>query len=131
MKTKDREYSGKNINLDKLASITEQYFQNEKFKTQLGKHPNGTLIQATKEGLLRSIAGMDRAYTITISGTPDEAKISIGMGKWLQDLGVAAIESFLITPELAFLEVPESMWGFEIEDKFWKYIENQINLGIQ
>ena len=28
-------------------------------------------------------------------------------------------------------EVPESLWGFEIEDKFWKYIENQIDLGIQ
>jgi hypothetical protein len=131
MKTRTKEFNGKNIDLDKLSSVVEQYFANEKFKTQLGKHPNGTLIQATKEGLLRSIAGMDRAYSITVSGTPDDAKISIGMGKWLQDLGVAAIESFLLTPELAFFEVPESLWSFEIEDKFWKYIENQINLGIQ
>ena len=70
MKTRVKEFNGKNIDLDKLSNVVEQYFANEKFKTQLGKHPNGTLIQATKEGLLRSIAGMDRAYSIN-SGLVD------------------------------------------------------------
>ncbi len=130
MKTKTREYTGKNLDLDKAAGVVEEFFQKDNFKLQTGKHPNGILIQATKEGILRGIAGMDRAYTITISGTPDDLKISVGMGKWLQDLGVAAIESFLLTPELAFFEVPESLWSFEIEKKFWEYVENQFNLGL-
>jgi hypothetical protein len=54
----------------------------------------------------------------------------MGVAKWLQDLGVAAIEAIILTPLLLFIEVPESLWVFETERELWKYLEEQINLGL-
>ncbi len=131
MKYAIREYKGKNVDIAKLAKAIEDYFKEENFVTQSSQHPNGYLIQAKKGGIFRTILGMDRAFTIIISGSPSDFRIQIGIGKWLQDLGVAAIEAFFITPVVAFIEVPESLWSFELEHELWQFIETQINLGIQ
>ncbi len=131
MKYAIREYKGKNVDLEKLSKAIEDYFKEENFVTQSSQHPNGYLVQAKKGGIFRTILGMDRAFTIVISGTPSDFRVQIGLGKWLQDLGVAAIEAFFITPVLAFIEVPESLWSFELEHALWQFIETQINLGLQ
>jgi hypothetical protein len=131
MKQAKREFNNQNINIDAMAKAAEQFFKEESFKTQSAKHPKGWLIQATKGGIFRSILGMDRAFTITISGDSNNVTVSMGIGKWLQDLGVAAIEAFLLTPLVVFVEVPESLWSFEIEHHFWHYLENQVSLGLQ
>ncbi|BAB59744.1 TVG0593813 [Thermoplasma volcanium GSS1] len=131
MKYAIREYKGKNVDLSKLSSIIENYFREENFVTQSSQHPRGYVIQAKKGGIFRTILGMDRAFTIVLVGDSSDFKVQIGVGKWLQDLGVAAIEAFLITPVVAFVEVPESLWSFELEHEFWQFLENQINLGIQ
>ncbi|MEM0155972.1 MAG: hypothetical protein QW597_05160 [Thermoplasmataceae archaeon] len=131
MRTAIREYYGKNVNLDKLGQLIVEFFNEEHFKTQTAKHPNGIIIQAKKGGVFRTILAMDRAFTIIIEGDQSDFKVKIGVSAWLMDLGIAAIETFFIAGALAFIEVPEALWSYEIEHQLWHYVENQVELGIQ
>ncbi len=131
MKTTSREYSGKNFNLKKLNDLVIQFFKEENFQVQSSTHPRGFLIQARKGGILRTLLAMNRAFTLVIEGEPSDFRVKVGVGEWLKDLGVAAIEGFFVSPMMAFVEIPEAMWSYEIEHQLWHYIENQIDLGIQ
>ena len=131
MKYAQRDYVGKNANLDKLETLVEDFFKEEGFRLQSSKHPNGYIIQAKKGGIFRTLLAGDRAYTILIEGSSSNFKIKVGVGEWLKNLGMAALESFFLTPLLAFVEVPEALWSYEIEHHLWHYIETQIELGIQ
>jgi hypothetical protein len=55
----------------------------------------------------------------------------MGVGKRLKDLGVTAIEGLIVTPILLFVEVPLALWSFEIEQKFGRYLEQQVELGLK
>jgi|YelNatPaOPRAMG01_1025707.scaffolds.fasta_scaffold33256_2 hypothetical protein len=130
MKSAIREYKGKNIDPKKLADKIREFFNNGKFKVQSGTHPQGIVIQAQKAGLFRTVIAADQSLTVTITGTPDDLTVRIGVAAWLKDLGIAAIEGFLVTPLLLFIEVPESLWVFEVEHNLWRYIEEQITLQL-
>jgi len=130
MKSAIREYDGKNIDLSRLADKVQEFFDKQKFKVQRASHPKGIVIQAQKSGIIRTIFAADQAITVTITGDPDHVVVRMGVAKWLQDLGVAAIEAIILTPLLLFIEVPESLWVFETERELWKYLEEQINLGL-
>ncbi len=131
MKTTSREYSGKNVDLKKLSGLIMDFFREENFQVQNTTHPRGFLIQAKKGGMLRTLLAMNRAFTLIIEGEPSDFRIKIGVGEWLKDLTIASIEGFFISPMLAFVEVPEALWSYEIEHQLWHYVENQIDLGIQ
>ncbi len=131
MKFAQRDYVGKDVNIDKLEGLIEEFFREEGFKIQSSKHPNGYLIQAKKGGIFRTLLAAKRAYTIIIEGQSSNFKIKVGVGEWLKDLGVAALETFFLTPLLAFIEIPEALWSYEIEHHLWHYIETQVELGIQ
>lgn len=131
MKSAIREFQGKNVNLEDLAELMVDFFKEEGFRTQLAKHAHGILIQARKGGVMRTLLAMDRALTVTIQGDKDDFKIRIGVSKWLKNLGVASIEAFFFSPLVAFIEVPEALWSYEIEHHLWHYVETQIELGIQ
>lgn len=131
MRYAQRDFVGKNTNLDKLQTSIQQFFKEEGFRLQSSKHPNGYLMQAKKGGIFRTLLAADRAYTVIVDGDPSNFKIKIGIGEWLKDLGVAGLESFFLSPLLAFIEVPEALWSYEIEHHLWHYIETEIELGIQ
>lgn len=131
MKSAVREYKGKHIEPQKLADGIVEFFKNDKFKVQSGTHPQGIVVQAQKTGLFRTIIAADQSLTVTITGTPDDLTVRVGVAAWLKDLGIAAIEGLLVTPLLLFVEVPESLWVFETEHNLWKYIEEQTIVGIQ
>jgi hypothetical protein len=67
-------------------------------------------------------------FTVIVAGEPDKLKVSIGIGKWLQNLGVSVMESLLVTPLLLFVEIPISLWSYEIEGKLWQFIDKQVEL---
>jgi len=129
LKSAIREYQNKNIDPKKLGDKLEEYFKEEGYKTQRADHPLGTVVQAQKGGILRTLLAADRALTITIQGDPNNLTVRMGVGKWIQDLTVAAVEGILIAPLLFFVEIPESLWSFEIERQVWNYIESLVNLG--
>lgn len=115
---KVQHFEGKGTDLDKLASDIEAYLQSEKFTTQRSAASDqGAVIQAKKGGWLAGVVDADRALTITISGTPADFTVTMGIGKWLEHLGIAAVETLLLSDLFLVVDVAESAWNFEIEDK--------------
>ncbi|HXY44087.1 MAG TPA: hypothetical protein VEH29_07855 [Acidimicrobiales bacterium] len=114
-------FQGKGKDLAALQSHIEEYLKNDGFTVQTSSPSDqGVVIQAKKGGFLRGVVDADRAMTITITGSPDDFAVRIGIGKWLEHLGVAVIETLLISDLFFVVDVAESAWNVEIEDKLVK-----------
>lgn len=130
MRSVTRDYVGKGCNLDLLSDAVEEHFETMKYRTQSSKKDDGWIIQARREGILRDLLAADRAFTMTITGEPNDFKVSFGIGKWVQNLGVALLEGIALVPAILFIEVPISLWSYEIEREFWAYVEKQVELKV-
>jgi hypothetical protein len=115
-------FQNKNRDLDQLASQIQDQLKSDGYKTQYATPPLGRVIQAQKAGILRDIIAADRAFTIMISGTPNDFTIHIGIGKWIQNLGVTAVEAILLTPLFLAVDVPEMLWTDHVEHGIAKEI---------
>jgi hypothetical protein len=123
-----KHYEGKNVDLEALKNKIVAYLQQEGFEVQTSpSSPHGTVVQAKKGNWLSAIIAMDRALTILLDGEPNNFLVRIGIGKWLEHLGVTAVESLLITPLFILIDVPETLWNFEIESKISKQIDSLVD----
>ena len=122
-----REYSVASADLAKLANDIKSFFDDDDYKTQSAKTESGYIIQATKEDFFRGAVAADRAFTITLSGDSQKVKVSIGVGKWMQNLAVQMAEGLILSPAVFFLEVPVALWSYEVEMELWHFIE--VKLG--
>jgi hypothetical protein len=120
-------FQGNDTDLSALQSHIEEYLKNDHFTVQSSAESDqGTVIQARKGGWLAGVIDADRALTISITGTPADFTVRIGIGKWLQHLAVAAFETLLLSDLFLVVDVAESAWNIEIEDKLAKDIESFI-----
>jgi hypothetical protein len=108
-------FQGKNKDLTLLSQQIVQYMQSDGYKVQSTTAPLGLVIQAQKAGILRDIITADRCFTITISGQPNDFAVHIGIGKWIQNLAVAAAETILLTWLFLAVDVPEMLWTRHVE----------------
>ncbi len=115
-------FQAKNWNLNQLSNQIVQQLQAEGYKTQLKPAPLGTIIQAQKAGILRDIITADRAFTIMVSGQPNDFTIHIGIGKWIQNIGVAAVEALFLSVLFLAVDVPEMLWTRHVEKDLAKKI---------
>lgn len=115
-------FQGKNKDLDQLAQQIEQQLQTEGYKTQSTKAPLGNIVQATKAGIARDLIAADRAFTIMVSGQPNDFTVHIGIGKWVQNLAVTAAEVLLLSVLFLPLDVPEMLWTIHVENGIAKQI---------
>ena len=124
---KTEHFEGKGTDLKALQSHIEEYLKNDKFTVDTSAPSDqGTVIQAKKGGFLRGVVDADRALTISISGSPADFTIRIGVGKWLQHLGVAAFETLLLSDLFLVVDVIDSAWNLEIEDQLIKDIKTFV-----
>ena len=115
---KQEHFSGKGTDLSALQAHIEEYLKNDGFQTQTSAPSDqGTVIQAKKSGFMREVVDADRAFTITITGAPADFTVRFGIGKWAQHLGVAAIETLLLGDLFLVVDVADSLWSLEIENK--------------
>ncbi|MHB1867624.1 MAG: hypothetical protein ACYCPP_01610, partial [Nitrososphaerales archaeon] len=63
-----------------------------------------------------------RAFTILITGQPDDFTIHIGIGKWIQNIAVAAVEVLLLSALFLAVDVPEMLWTAHVENGLAKEI---------
>jgi hypothetical protein len=119
---KNLRFQGKNKDLDQLAQQIEQQMKTDGYKTQSTKAPVGNIIQAQKAGILRGIIDADRAFTIVIAGQPNDFSVHIGIGKWIQNLGVMAVEAILLSVLFLAVDVPEMLWTAHVENGVAKEI---------
>jgi hypothetical protein len=114
-------FQGKDRDPGYVQGHIEDYLKTDGFTVQTSApSPQGVVIQAKKGGFLRAVVDADRAMTITISGVPNDFTVRVGIGKWLEHLGVAVIETLLISDLFLVIDVAESAWNLEIEDKLIK-----------
>jgi hypothetical protein len=120
-------FQGKGADLSVLEGKIESYLQSEGFTVQTSApSPHGTVTQAKKGGFLSAVIAADRALTILISGDPADFTVRIGIGKWLEHLGVAAVETLLLSGLFLVVDVAEMAWNLEIENKLAKQIESFV-----
>jgi hypothetical protein len=119
-------FQGKNWNLEELASRIANQLGFDGYKTQQKTAPVGIMIQAQKAGILRDIITADRAFTIMISGQPSDFTVHIGIGKWVQNIAVAAVETILLTWLFLAVDVPEMLWTVHVENGIAKEISQII-----
>ena len=115
-------FQGKNKDLSQLSQQVVQYMQSDGYKVQSTTAPLGFVIQAQKAGILRDIITAERCFTIAISGQPNDFTVHIGIGKWIQNLAVVAVESILLTWLFLAVDVPEMLWNRHVENAIAKKI---------
>jgi hypothetical protein len=124
---KVQHFQGKGTDLNDLQTKIASYLQSEGFTVQTSASgPQGTVIQAKKGGFLDKVIAADRALSILVSGDPSDFTVRIGIGKWLEHLGVAALETLLLSDLFLVVDVAETAWNLEIENKLAKQIESLV-----
>src|ERR1700722_6686785 len=114
-------FQGKDRDPGYVQGHIEEYLKTDGFTVQTSApSAQGVVIQAKKGGFLRGVVDADRALTISIAGVPNDFTVRLGNGKWLEHLGVAVVEALLISDLFLVVDVAESAWNFEIEDKLIK-----------
>ena len=88
--------------------------------------PLGQVIQAQKAGILRDIITADRAFTIVLSGQPNDFTVRVGIGKLIQNLAVAAVETILLSALFLAVDVPEMLWTRHVENEIVKKITQTV-----
>ncbi len=122
------QFQNKNKDLNQLGQQIVQMLQSDGYKTQINTSaPAGIVIQAKKAGILRDIITADRAFTIMITGgDPNNFAVHIGIGKWIQNLAVAAAEAILLSVLFLAVDVPEMLWTRHVENEILKKIVQLI-----
>ena len=120
-------FQGKGTDLSALAQKVEDYLKSDGFSVQTSAPgTQGAVLQAKKGGFLRGVVDADRALSIMVSGDPNDFTVRVGIGKWLEHLGVAAAKTLLVSDLFLVIDVAESAWNFEVEDKLVKQIESFV-----
>jgi hypothetical protein len=119
-------FQDKNKDLNQLSQQIVQQLESEGYKTQSTTAPLGIVIQAKKAGILRDIITADRAFSILITGQPNDFSIHVGIGKWIQNLAVAGAEVILLSWLFLAVDVPEMLWTRHIENTIVKEITQII-----
>src|SRR5580658_8862251 len=123
-------YQGRNTDLNGLRQNITRYLQDDGFKIQAPRpSPGGMLIQAQKGGFLRELITSERALNILIQGEPNNFTVRVGIGKWVQNIAVATIETLLISELFLPLDVGEMLWNVEVEKKIIKKIDDFVTMG--
>ncbi|MDP8024164.1 MAG: hypothetical protein ACP5LF_04100 [Nitrososphaeria archaeon] len=105
--------------VDKFAS----YLEDEGYKVQKKVEGDRAIIQAQKGGILRDIVAAERALTFTFEKNGNDVKATVGVGKWLQNLGVTALEVLFLSEIFLFVDVPEILWNSHVENELIKKLK--------
>jgi hypothetical protein len=120
-------FQNKNKDLKQLADQIVNMLNSDGYKTQMTSDaPVGIIIQAKKAGILRDIITADRAFTIMITGDPNNFAIHIGIGKWIQNIAVAIAEALLLSILFLAVDIPEMLWTRHVENEILKKITQLV-----
>jgi hypothetical protein len=125
--SKVEHFEAKGTDLSALHSHIEEYLKGDGFTVQASApSAQGTVIQARKGGFLAGFIDADRALTIRIEGSPGDFTVRVGIGKWLEHLATAAIETLVVSMLFLPVDVAETAWNLEIEGKLIKDIKSFV-----
>jgi len=106
-----------------LVNKFSEYLEDEGYKVQTKVEGDRAILQAQKGGILRDIVAAERALTFTFEKNGENVKVTVGVGKWLQNLGVTALEVLLLSELFVFVDVPEILWNSHVENELLKKLK--------
>jgi hypothetical protein len=101
--------------LGKVVGQFTSYLQSNGWKVQSSVQGDRAIVQAQKGGILRDIIAAERALTFTMDQTQGKLTVRAGIGKWIQNIGVMALEVLLLSELFLFVDVPEMLWNEHVE----------------
>ncbi|MGP6238973.1 hypothetical protein ACNF40_00970 [Cuniculiplasma sp. SKW4] len=129
MRYTSRQYIGKNVDVEKLKDLVVLFFEDEGFVVQESKVGSIRIVEARKGGILKTLLSTDKCIKVIIKGEPNDVEVTMGVGKWIpadQDDGK---KDGSVAASKVFVEVPESLWAYEIEHHLWVNIETNVEMG--
>jgi hypothetical protein len=120
------QFKGTGWDLRDLSDEIVQDLMKQGYDVQSNTSKDGVIIQAKKAGILRDIITANRAFTIAITGDPDDFSVKVGIGKLIQNLGVAAAEAILLSELFLVVDVPEMLWTQYVHNSIVKNIEDTV-----
>jgi len=109
--------------LQTLVDKFSSYLKDEGYKVQTKIEGDKAIIQAQKGGILRDIVVAERALTFTFEKSGDDVNVTVGVGKWLQNIGVTALEVLFLSELFVFVDVPEMLWNSHVENELLKRLK--------
>jgi len=109
--------------LQTLVDKFSSYLKDEGYKVQTKIEGDKAIIQAQKGGILRDIVAAERALTFTFEKSGDDVNVTVGVGKWLQNIGVTALEALFLSELFVFVDVPEMLWNSHVENELLKRLK--------
>ena len=119
-------FQNKNADLNDISQQIVRQLQDERYAVQSKQLPDGSVIQAQKAGILRDLITADRAFTIKIEGDPNNFTVTVGVGKFIQNIAVMAVEAFLLSELFLAVDIPEMLWTEHVEKGIIKYINTVV-----
>lgn len=113
--------------LDVIAEKLGNHLQERKCEVSYcadEEHKTWCFIQTRRHGHLKPIN--EKCIDITIQGTSDECKITIGSGKWGENIVESSKQPTLIPYEGIFATEKRSVAPIITEKKIWKYLDKSI-----
>jgi hypothetical protein len=118
------------VPLEQIVNSFMTYLQGQGWKVQQLSGNGKAVIQAQKAGILRDIFAADRALTFTLEQAGNnQVLVRVGVGKWIQNIAVTAIEAIVLSELFLFVDVPEMLWNTHVESELLKRLE-QIAQGM-
>ena len=116
-----------NKDVGQIINQFVSYLQENGFKTQYKEEGGKAILQAQKGGILRDLIAADRALTFTFEKTGEQLKVTAGIGKWIQNLAVTAVETILLSPLFLAIDVPEMLWTEHVESSLLKKLDEIVS----
>ncbi|ACR43215.1 hypothetical protein [Saccharolobus islandicus] len=116
----------KQVDLNKVVNEFVSYLNSDKWKVQQKVEGNKAIVQAQKGGILRDIIAADRALTFTFENTPQGLKVIAGVGSWIKNLAITAVETLLLSELFLVVDVPEMLWNKHVESQLMKKIDEIV-----
>ncbi|EZQ02242.1 hypothetical protein CM19_10570 [Candidatus Acidianus copahuensis] len=123
---KEKTYTG-SFDLNSVVQKFSDYLQSDGWKIQNKTYGDKAIIQAQKAGILRDIFAADRALTFTFEKTANGLKVTTGVGKWIQNLAVTAVETILLSELFLVVDVPEMLWTSHVENNLLQKLDDIIS----
>ncbi len=123
---KERNY-GKQIDINALTQAVSSHLQQQRWKVQQRVEGNRGVIQAQRGGILSDIVAAERALTMTFEQTPGGTRMTVGVGKLAQNLGVMALETLFLSPLFVPIDLSEIIWTDHVEKGIMVEVDNIVN----
>jgi hypothetical protein len=109
--------------LDDILKDFSAYLTNLDWKVQSKIEGDKAILQAQKFGFFRGLVAADRALIFVFTSEGGQIKVDVGVGRFLGDFAITAIEVILLSEIFILVDIPEILWSDHIEKQFLQQLE--------